>query len=191
MPIPDRELVPKRKPGPKPGSKSHPNEILKRVVQVGQMLHIQGMTLTEIYQWNMDPDRGLDPETKQPLPGGNPWGYGIRTMTEIVRKANALGASLLVKDYNTALRIHLRQLHDLKRKSIAGGDFRVAYLCIIQIAKTVEAYQGKIGRHKNLPGSRINGDFIWAEPKAITAGPAAADIVAEDMDAMAAGLGLS
>lgn len=184
MPIPERELVPKAKPGPKPGHKSHPNEILKRIVQIGQMLHIQGMTLTEIYQWNMDPDRGLDPETRQPLPGGNPWGYGVRQITNMVQRANAMGASLLVKDYGQAMRIHLRQLHDLKRKAIAGGDFRVAFLCVIQIAKTIEAYQGKTARHKNIPGTQTKGDFLWAEPKAIAAGPSQADIKADYMDAL-------
>ncbi len=188
MPIPDRELVPKSKPGPKPGSKSHPNEILKRIVQIGQMLHIQGMTLTEIYQWNMDPDRGLDPETREPLPGGNPWGYGLRQVSEMVRRANALGAQLLVKDYATAIRIQLRLWYDLRRKSIAGGDFRVAAVCNIQIAKIHDSHVGKLSRHKHIPGTQMDASFVWAEPKAISAGPAQVPTVAHDLDSMAAGL---
>jgi hypothetical protein len=184
MPIPERELVPKAKPGPKPGSKSHPNEILKRVVQIGQMLHIQGMTLTEIYQWNIDPDRGVDPETGQPLPGGNPWGYGLRQLSDMVRKAQALGAQLLIKDYETALRIQLRQWYDLKRKAIAGGDFRVAAVCIAQIAKITDSYQGKAGRAKVMPGGRRT-DFLWVEPKALAAGPAAVDFKMKDLDSLA------
>lgn len=184
MPIPDRELVPKSKPGPKPGSKSHPNEILKRVVQIGQMLHVQGMTLTEIYQWNMDPDRALDPETQEPLPGGNPWGYGLRQVTEMVRKAQALGASLLVRDYQTSLRIQLRQWYDLKRKAIAGGDFRTAAFCIAQIAKIMDSYQGKVGpQRRMLDGKRT--DFLWAEPKAIDVGPAAVNTKAADLESLA------
>lgn len=183
MPIPERELVPKAKPGPKPGSKSHPNEILKRVVQIGQMLHCRGMTLTEIYQWNMDPDRGVDAETGEPLPGGNPWGYGIRQISEMVRKAQALGASLLVRDYATSVRIQLRMWYDLKRKAEAAQDFRVSAYCVAQIAKLMDSYQGKAGRKKNLPGGK-SADFLWAETKAIEAAPAAPDFKNADLESL-------
>lgn len=174
MPIPDHELVPKSKPGPKPGSKSSPHQMLKRIVQIGQMLHVQGMTFTEIYEWNMDPARALDPETQEPIPGGNQWAYGRRQLWEMMQRAEKMGASLLCKDYETALRQTLRQLHDLKRKAIAGGDFRVAFLCVAQIAKIQETWVGKSSKIK-----RINGDkstFHWAAPKQIDAAPSTIDL---------------
>ncbi len=163
--FPDHELVPKPPPG-KAGKKrdgrSDTHEILKRVVTVGKLMHIRGMSLTEVYQWNKDPARGLHPDTGEPIP--NMWNFSFRQIHEISVKARKLGANLLLNDYDEALRRMMRIWFDLKDKSEQGGDFRAAIVCAAQIAKLQDNYIGKMGKSKTEAVTQLPHQWADAMP---------------------------
>ncbi len=123
MAIPEHERVPKKKPGKKPGTKSGPIEVQARTAQVWHMMYARGMGLTEIYVWNMDPARALHPDTGEPLPGGNPWGYSLTQIHLMVKRAQKMGAGLICKSWDEAIRMTLRGLYDLYEASKAGGGW--------------------------------------------------------------------
>lgn len=167
MPIPEHERVPKKGPGRKPGQKSSSLEVMQRVVQVGKMMYSRGMGLTEIYTWNMDPARALHPDTGDPLPGGNPWGYSFTQIHAMCAKARKLGASLICKSYEEALRLTLQDFFDLKEAAKAGGDYKAAAFFAVHIAKMRDTYLGKMQKLKGDPtnGRQSNtaAAFHWAE----------------------------
>jgi len=169
-------MVPKGKAGKKPGGKSDPHEILKRVVTVGKLMHIRGMTLSEIYQWNLDPGRGIDPDTGAPVP--NMWGFSYRQIHELSKKAQKLGGSLLVKNYDEAIRRAVRMWYDLKEKAENGSDFRCAALCIVQISKIQDTYLGKQGKPLMNPVSQAPHQWAATQPELLEC----KDVTAADYD---------
>ncbi len=133
MPAPAHEqLSPQgKKAGRRPGS--NPEAILSRVVEIGQMLVDQGMSLMEIYRWNVTPN----PKDENHLAR---WNYSYRQIKNMTLQARKQGQSLLCKDHQEALLFTLRGYYALKRKAMAGGDFKVAFLCEREISKIRGTY---------------------------------------------------
>ena len=175
MSIPPHELVPKTPfyPGRRKASTS--NVVLQRVVQIGQMMDVQGMSLTEIYEWNQRPKNAEAGE----LSGGG-WHYSVREIAALMRKARDLGASLLHEDMRRNTIGVIRQLYDLKRKALAGGDFRVAFLCVREIARIRNVWPGnKPGRTKLENG--VKPSMSWLE---IREAPAHVEIEVTEQETM-------
>lgn len=129
MAIPDHEKLkgkghpPHTGTGQKPGQKSSEIQILKRVIQVGQMMDVQGMSMTEIYQWNQEPEQAKD------------WGFSVHSIHRLCARARRLGVDILGQSYNQRVRTTYRQYYALYRKAVAGDDFRVALACIMRLEK--------------------------------------------------------
>ncbi len=98
------------------------------------MMDIQGMDTKEIYEWQMRPAPTPGQELTGELAGGG-WGYSVSEIRHLMSRARKQGASLLYASHRKALISQLRQWYDLKRKALAGGDFRVAFLCVREIGR--------------------------------------------------------
>ncbi len=150
MAIPDHEKLPvKDAKGRKPG-----NMVLARMVQMSYLMDVQGMSISEIYEWQQRPKLSKEEleETGEAQGGG--WYLSAREINHLAKKARAHGANLLFDDQRKNTIGVLRQYYDLKRKSLAGGDFRVAFLCVREIAKIRNVNPGL---HKH--GRRLADDY--------------------------------
>ena len=128
MAVPEHEQVPKAAPGTRRG-RNDPVTIMARIVQVGQMIVAQGMTVSEIYNWNM-----ADKQVKEG------WGYSAKTVSQMAKKARDQGRSLLAKNLEDAIILTIREWYSLKRQAIAAGEFAVAAVCVKEIAKIRGTY---------------------------------------------------
>ncbi len=133
MPAPAHEQLhpPGKKAGRRPGN--NPEAILSRIVDIGQMLVDQGMSLMEIYRWNIT----ANPKDENHLAR---WNYSYRQIKNMCLQARKQGQSLLCKDHEEALLFTMRGYYALKRKAMAGGDFKVAFLCEREISKIRGTY---------------------------------------------------
>ena len=139
--------APVKHAGRKPGNKSDLHHVLKRIVQIGQMMDSQGMTLTEIYSWNMEPEQAEE------------WGYSVRQVSEMCRRARLLGMEALKQTHAENVRRSLRQFQALFNAAMEEKEFRVAYCCVLQIARIRLSYCGVSKQSKTDP---VTGKaFIW------------------------------
>ena len=129
MAIPDHEQLKTPYGGAKRARKSDgrsdPLQVMKRIVQCGQMMDVQQMRPIEIYQWNMDPDNKDIAN----------WGYSIHMIYRLCARARRLGADLLGESAAEVTRSTLRHYQGLYRQSVAGEDYRTAFWCVTAIAK--------------------------------------------------------
>ncbi len=165
MPAPAHEqLPPKGKAGRRPNTT--PEAALSRVVDIGQMLVDQGMTLMEIYRWNIT-ENPKDPNHL------SRWNYSYRQIQVMTKQARKLGQSLLCKDHEEAVVFTLRGYYSLKRKAMAGGDFRVAFLCEREISKLRGTFvsQPNVAAAKMLATAPPENPMRWAtEPSPVVEG---------------------
>ena len=134
-------------PGPRPDL-SGAEQILLRVVKVGQLMHRDGMSLMEIWVWNNEPD--------QVAKG---WGYGYRHVHRLCKRAKLLGADFLCKSHEQNILTTLMEWMELKRHSVVLGDMRAACYCEKEIAKLRDSYVGKSMRHLTAGNNRDSFDW--------------------------------
>lgn len=103
--------------------------ILARVVQVGDMLVLEGKTAHQIYRWNMEPEQ---------LAKG--WGYTMRHIRAMVTRARKMGRSLLARDYEETILTALKGWYDIRRNSILLGDMKAAVVAQDRIDRLRGAY---------------------------------------------------
>ncbi len=157
MPAPAHEqLPPKGKAGRRPSSS--PEAVLSRVVDIGQMMVDQGMSLMEIYRWNIT-ENPKDPEHLKR------WNYSYRQIHIMCKDARKIGQSLICKSYEEALTFTLRGYYSLKRKSMAAGDFRVAFLCEREISKLRGTFIAQPGAANRAipPTEAAENPMRWAQ----------------------------
>ncbi len=169
MPFPAHEQVPPPKTaGRRKGST--PDEMVARVVDVGQMMVDQGMTLIEIYRWNIS-------ENKKDPNHLTTWNYSYRQVHAMTRKAREMGTSLLANSYKEALLMTLREYYALKRKAMAAGDFRAAYACVREISKIRGTYlpdRAKVSPIE-LPADSKISPMEWADAESVPLDPEASE----------------
>jgi len=141
------ETLPLKPAGRKSGNKSDGLQVLKRVVQIGKMMDEEGMGLTEIYNWNMEPEQADE------------WGYSVRTISEMCARARKLGMQMLCQTHAENVRRTLRQFYALYNKAIDENDLRVAFLCVVQIARIRDVETSKSRQSKTDPVT--SAAFKW------------------------------
>lgn len=162
MPIPAHERIPAK------GISTE--EYLKRLVQVGQMMVSQSMTVTEIFQWNTEAH------------GDKPaWGMTIGQISKLCKAAREMGASLLFESYEEAQQAALREWAALKRQAMSAGDYRVAYMCVREMQavrgqyhkKTVRGYVDPVSNAHLRPAIDWSAGDVTAQPSQADTDPAA------------------
>lgn len=134
MAIPAHEMLPSDSTkGRKPGSTQA--LVLNRIVKIGYLIDVEGWTLSQIYEWQNRPVLTKEEMLETGEQSGGGWNYSFREISGLMKRARELGSALLHDDRRRNTISTLRQYYDLKRKALAGGDFRVAFLCVREIAK--------------------------------------------------------
>ncbi len=134
-----------------------PTAILDRVVDIGTMMFGQHMTPMQIYRWNKTPN----PKDEKHL---DKWNYGYRQIYRLCQSAREQGASLLCKTMDEAVRHAMMSYADLYRKSCAGGDYKVAYLCAkeMSILRGTHITRPNVALKKAVAENEIKSPMEWA-----------------------------
>ena len=136
------------KPGPREGTTAE--DILARVVKIGQLIYRNNLTLFAIYCWNQEPEQ---------IAKG--WGLSYTYCSRLAKRARMLGAEFLGNSHADNVLTTMMEWVELKKTSIEVGDIRSALYCEKEMSRIRDTWQGKsLNGVTGILGHR----FKWSKP---------------------------